>query len=98
MVSYNLLNLNLLPKLDLPVLTVVTVYPGVGASEVETGVTKKVEDALSSLEDLKKISSTSQENTSIITIMFNETADIDKALQDAQRKINAIKSTLQGKY
>lgn len=59
---------------------------------------KKVEDALSSLEDLKKISSTSQENTSIITIMFNETADIDKALQDAQRKINAIKSTLQGKY
>jgi HAE1 family hydrophobic/amphiphilic exporter-1 len=96
MVSYNLLNLNLLPKLDLPVLTVVTVYPGAGASEVETGVTKKIEDALSSLEDLKKISSTSQENTSIITIMFNETADIDKALQEAQRKINAIKSTLPG--
>jgi HAE1 family hydrophobic/amphiphilic exporter-1 len=93
-VCYTLLNLNLVPKMDLPVLTVVTVYPGAGASEVETGVTKKIEDALSSLEDLKKITSTSQENTSIISVMFNETADIDKALQEAQRKINAIKSTL----
>lgn len=92
--SYTLLNLNLVPKMDLPVLTVVTVYPGAGASEVETGVTKKIEDALSALEDLKKITSTSQESTSIITIMFNESADIDKALQEAQRKINAIKSTL----
>jgi HAE1 family hydrophobic/amphiphilic exporter-1 len=93
-VCYTLLNLNLVPKMDLPVLTVVTVYPGAGASEVETGVTKKIEDALSALEDLKKITSTSQENTSIISVMFNETADIDKALQEAQRKINAIKSTL----
>jgi HAE1 family hydrophobic/amphiphilic exporter-1 len=94
LVSYNLLNLNLVPKIDLPALTVVTVYPGAGASEVETGVTKKLEDALSALEDLKKITSTSQENTSVIAIQFNETADIDKALQEAQRKINAIKSTL----
>ncbi|MDR1153416.1 MAG: efflux RND transporter permease subunit, partial [Bacteroidales bacterium] len=93
-VSYNLLNLNLLPRMDAPMLTVITVYPGAGASEVETGVTKKIEDALSSLEDLKKISSTSQENTSIIQVQFNDNADTDKALQEAQRKINAIRSTL----
>jgi hypothetical protein len=45
-VSYSLLNLNLLPKIELPTLTIVTVYLGAGASEVKTGVTKKIEDAL----------------------------------------------------
>jgi len=44
--SYKALNLNLLPKFELPMLTVQTVYPGAGASEVETSVTKKIEDAL----------------------------------------------------
>ena len=59
LISYNMLNLNLLPKFQLPMLTIQTVYPGAGASEVETSVTKKMEDALSTLENLKKISSTS---------------------------------------
>ena len=43
-VCYNMLNLNLLPKFELPMMTVVTIYPGAGASEVETSVTKKIED------------------------------------------------------
>jgi HAE1 family hydrophobic/amphiphilic exporter-1 len=54
MISYTQLNLNLLPKMEAPVITVQTIYPGAGASEVETSVTKKVEDALSTLENLKK--------------------------------------------
>ncbi len=91
---YNMLSLNLLPKFELPMLTVVTVYPGAGASEVETSVTKKIEDALSTLENLKKISSTSQEGVSIISIELNEGADANLAVQDAQRKINAIRSDL----
>lgn len=94
LVCYNLLNLNMLPKIDAPMLTIVTAYPGAGASEVETGVTKKIEDALSTLENLQKINSISQENASIIQVQLTEGADIDRALQNAQRKINAIKSTL----
>jgi len=93
-ISYIQLNLNLLPKMEPPILTVQTIYPGAGASEVETSVTKKIEDALSSLENLKKISSTSLEDVSIIVIELNENADINLAVQDAQRKISTIKSSL----
>ncbi|MCD7973461.1 MAG: efflux RND transporter permease subunit [Candidatus Azobacteroides sp.] len=93
-VCYNMLNLNLLPKFEVPVMTVATVYPGAGASEVETSVTKKMEDALSTLENLKRITSTSQEGVSIVVVELNEGADINIAVQDAQRKINAIKADL----
>ena len=94
LMSYNMLNLNLLPKFEVPVLTVQTIYPGAGASEVETSVTKKIEDALSTLENLKKISSTSMEGVSIIAIELNEGTDANLAVQEAQRKISAIKANL----
>jgi Cation/multidrug efflux pump len=93
-ISYSLLNLNLLPKFELNMLTVQTVYPGAGASEVETSVTQKIEDALSTLENLKKISSLSLEGASIVSVELNDGADPNQAVQDAQRKINAIKSQL----
>jgi len=92
--SYTMLNLNLLPSFETPMLTVQTVYPGAGAAEVETSVTKKMEDALSTLENLKKISSTSMEGLSMISVELNEGANPDQAVQNAQRKINAIKSDL----
>ena len=94
LISFNQLNLNLLPKFEMPILTVQTVYPGAGASEVETTVTKKVEDALSTLENLKKISSTSMEGVSVIVIELNAGSDANIAVQEAQRKISAIKSNL----
>lgn len=93
-ISYRMLNLDLLPKFELSTLTVATIYPGAGASEVETSVTKKIEDALSTIENLKKITSTSQEGISIVVIELNEGSDANIAVQDAQRKINAIKSDL----
>ncbi len=93
-VCYNMLNLNLLPKFELPMMTVVTIYPGAGASEVETSVTKKIEDALSRLENLKQISSTSQEGVSIVSVELNEGSDANQSIQDAQRKINAMRSDL----
>jgi HAE1 family hydrophobic/amphiphilic exporter-1 len=93
-VSYNLLNLNLLPKFEVPILTVQTIYPGAGASEVETSVTRKIEDALSTLENLKKITSTSYEGISIVVVELNDGADPNQGVQDAQRKINAIRSQL----
>lgn len=94
LISFKMLNLNLLPKFELPVLTVQTVYPGAGASEVETSVTKKIEDALSTLENLKKINSTSMEGVSVIAVTLNEGSDANLAVQEAQRKISAIKSNL----
>lgn len=94
LLSYSRLNLNLMPKFELPMLTVQTVYPGAGASEVETSVTKRIEDAISTLENLKKITSTSMEGVSIIVITLNEGSDANLAVQEAQRKISAIKTDL----
>lgn len=93
LVSYNLLNLNLLPKFELSILTVQTVYPGAGASEVETSVTKKIEDALSTLENLKKITSISLEGVSVVSIELNNDADPNQTVQDAQRKIKRYQIT-----
>jgi len=92
--SYSLLNYDLIPKMNLPVLTVSTVYPGASANAVESSVTKKLEDALASLENIKYISSTSQEGYSLVAITLESSANPDQALQDAQRKVNAILSTL----
>lgn len=93
-ITYNFLSLNLLPKFELPMFTIQTIYPGAGASEVETSVTKKIEDAISTLEDLKNINSTSIEGISIISVELNEGGDANLAVQEAQRKISAIRSDL----
>ncbi len=93
-ISYSKLNYNLLPKFDAPVLTIITTYPGAAAGEVETSVTKKLEDAVSSLENLDKLQSVSQEGVSMVTVLLRQDANVDQALQDAQRKINAIMAEL----
>ena len=93
-IAYFGLNINLTPKMDIPTLNIITVYPGAAASVVESSVTKKIEDAVSSLENLKKITSKSQENVSIVTVELYSGANTDLILQDAQRKINAIKADL----
>lgn len=84
--SYLSLNYNLLPKIEVPTVSVSTLYPGASAAEVQTTVTKKLEDAFSSVEGLDHINSTSQESVSIITIAFKSGTDIDKAERDVQRK------------
>jgi len=93
-ISYKSLNLNLLPKFELSIVTVQTIYPGAGASEVETSVTRKIEDALSTLENLKKITSISLEGVSLVSAHLSDAADVNQAVQLAQRKINAIKTQL----
>ncbi|GAB3564056.1 efflux RND transporter permease subunit [Spirosoma luteolum] len=93
-ISYKSLNYTLLPKFDAAVVTIFTTYPGAAAGEVENSVTRKIEDAVSSLENLKNISSTSQEGLSTIQLELTASADPNQALQDAQRKVNAILSQL----
>lgn len=94
LMSYKQLTYNLLPKFEAPVVSVVTLYPGAAAGEVETSVTKKIEDALSSLENLDRIQSTSQEGVSLVTVQLLQSANVSQALQDAQRKVNSIMFTL----
>lgn len=92
--SYTNLNYNLLPKMEVKTVNVNTLYPGASAAEVETNVTKKLEDALASLEGLDNISATSQEGTSQISITLKSNADLDKAERDVQRKVDQSMNTL----
>ncbi|WHF52170.1 efflux RND transporter permease subunit [Chryseobacterium gotjawalense] len=92
--SYTQLNYELIPKFEVKVVTVSTIYPGASPSEVESTVSRKIEDAVSSLEGIKKIQSKSYESLSAVIITFNNDANVDFALNEAQRKINAIRSEL----
>ena len=87
---YTMLNYELIPKIDMPMMMITTTYPGASADEVESSVTKKLEDALSALENVKNMSSSSQEGYSIISIELLANTNTDVALQDAQRKVNAV--------
>lgn len=92
--SYNKLNYNLLPKFDAPVVSVITTYRGASAEEIEGTVTKKIEDAVSSLEGIDKINSTSMEGASMVVIQLLNGIDVNKAQNDAQRKVDMIRALL----
>ena len=89
--SYNQLQYELLPKMTPPVVTVSIRYPGASPGEVETSLTKPVEEAVSAIEKIASITSTSTEGLSVVAIEFSNSANIEKALQDAQRKINEVR-------
>ncbi|QNF34673.1 efflux RND transporter permease subunit [Adhaeribacter swui] len=93
-ICYTQLNYNLLPEFEAPVVSVVTLYPGAAAGEVETSVTKRIEDALSSLENLDRLQSTSSEGVSMVIVQLLQSANVDQSVQDAQRKVNAILAQL----
>src|SRR5690554_5283392 len=88
--AYKSLGYELVPKFDVNVISVQTLYPGAAPQEVETSVTKVIEDAVASLENVKKIESKSMESVSVVMITLNTGADVNFLLTDAQRKINAV--------
>ncbi|AYZ12357.1 efflux RND transporter permease subunit [Chryseobacterium arthrosphaerae] len=92
--SYTLMGYELIPKFETNMVTISTVYPGASPAEVETSVTRKIEDAVGSLENVKKVESSSYESLSVIMVQLNDGADVDYALNDAQRKVNAILADL----
>ncbi len=92
--SYLNLNQELFPRVAMQTILIATQYPGATPSEVETSVTKKIEDAVSSLEGIKDIKSVSMANFSLTTIRLKYGVDIDRIMQNAQRKISSIRSEL----
>ncbi|RYZ43037.1 MAG: efflux RND transporter permease subunit, partial [Sphingobacteriales bacterium] len=94
LLSYFSLGYELLPKFSSNVVSISTIYPGASPNEVENTITKKIEDAVSSMENIKKINAVSYESLSTVIITLTDKANIDIALNDAQRKVNAILSEL----
>ncbi|WP_442589007.1 efflux RND transporter permease subunit [Pedobacter sp. AW31-3R] len=94
LLSYFSLSYELLPKFSNNVVSISTIYPGASPSEVENTVTKKIEDAVSSMENIKKLNAVSYESLSTVTITLNDKANVDLSLNEAQRKVNAILADL----
>src|SRR5690625_1095872 len=88
--SYTQMGYELIPKFEVNVITISTIYPGASPSEIENTVTREIEEAVSSLENIKKIESKSYESLSLVMVQLNPEANADNSLNDAQRKINAI--------
>lgn len=93
-ISYKQLDYNLLPKFEANVVSVQTTYRGASSDEVQNSVTKRVEEAVSSIEGVDRVSASSQEGVSIVTIELKANVDVSSAQRDAERKINEIKSLL----
>jgi len=92
--TLNRIGIDYLPRIDFPYITIVTTYPGAGPREIETLVTKKVEDAVSEVDAIKYVRSVSMENVSQVFIEFELGTDIDFAAIDVREKIDGIKSDL----
>lgn len=92
--AFKSLSAELMPKFTPPMINVQIVYPGASPTEVETALTRKVEDALSSMEGIDKIQSYSFESMSMLFVSFTYGTDIDKAITNAQNKIDAKKMEL----
>lgn len=94
LLSYNQLSYQLLPDFSPPLITITTPYPGASPAIVESQVSEPMEDALSGLENITEVTSFSLENASMVLLEFNHSVNLETVMQDAQRKIEGIKSTL----
>ena len=88
--GYMQLKYELIPKMTAPLITITTVYPGGSPNEVETSITKVIEDAVSGLDKVSAVRSSSYEGRSMVIVEFDQTVNIDLVLQDAQRKVNEV--------
>jgi HAE1 family hydrophobic/amphiphilic exporter-1 len=93
LVSWSRLGVDLLPALDFPIVVVSTVYPGASPEAVDTLVTKKVEDAVASVNDIDYIQSSSVEGLSTVIIVFTDKAAKDVSV-DVERRVTGIRGAL----
>ena len=92
--SYRRLTIDLNPDVEIPLLTIITRYPGASPETVEREVTKRIEEAVNPIPGVKKLMSNSREGLSVVTIEFQLEVKIDVAGEEARAKIAAIRGDL----
>jgi len=85
------LNLDFLPDIEPPAISVLVPYPGATASDVENDVTKYLEDQLSTVNNLDKLKSLSKDNLAMVTCLFDWGTDLDVAVNDVRDKLDLAK-------
>ncbi|MEA5126576.1 MAG: efflux RND transporter permease subunit [Proteiniphilum sp.] len=94
MMFYRQLPVDLLPDIEVNMVSVMTSYPGAGAEDVETNVTRPLEDVLNSTENIKEITSTSKDGISVILLEFNWGSDMNIIMNDIRDKLDLVISNL----
>ena len=92
--SLTRLPIDQMPEMDPPYVTVMTTYAGANASDIETNITKIIENSLNSVDGLKNITSTSKDNMSVVTLEFEWGEDIDEALNDIRSYVDLLYDNL----
>ena len=88
--SLTRLPIDQMPEMDPPYVTVMTTYAGANASDIETNITKIIENSLNSVDGLKNITSTSKDNISVVTLEFEWGSDLDEALNDIRSYVDLL--------
>jgi CzcA family heavy metal efflux pump len=88
------LGLDLMPKMEIPAVSVITAYEGAGPEEVETTITKPIEDVLSTISGVDEVTSVSKEGLSSVTLRFKWGEKIDESINEVREKIDSIREAL----
>ena len=92
--SFLRLPIDQFPEMDPPYVTVMTTYAGASASEIETNVTKIIENSLTSVDGLKELTSSSKDNMSVVTVELEWGSNMDEATNDMRSYIDMVRSSL----
>ena len=90
--SHRKMNLELMPKVDIPYITITTVYPGASPKEIETDIAKRIEDQMVTIDGLKHVNSACMENACQTFLEFHLEVDVDIAATDVREKLDLIRS------
>ena len=93
-VSFSTLTMDLFPKVDIPVVNVRTIWRGAAPKEVESQITREVEDAVATISGIKSLESSSLDSVSIVTIRFVSGTDVNFAHIDVKDKVDAMLARL----
>src|SRR4030042_644266 len=87
LVSIPLLGLDFMPDIEIPAVSVLTSYEGAGPEEIETLITKPIEDAVSTVSGADEVTSLSKEGISAVTLKFKWGQNIDETINDVRDKV-----------
>ncbi|HOI49971.1 MAG TPA: efflux RND transporter permease subunit, partial [Prolixibacteraceae bacterium] len=94
--SYKQMPRELMPEIVIPYIFIQTVYPGNSPEDIENLITRPIEQELKGMQGIKKVSSASYQDVSIIVVEFNTTIPVKQALQDTKDRVDKAKSDLPG--
>ena len=92
--SFIKLPIDFYPEMEIPAVSIITTYSGANAADIETNVTKPLENALSAVPNIKEITSTSQDNMSIVTIEYEWGQDLSEATNDIRDRLDRVLDNL----